>query len=87
MLGIALGRSKDTNGMIFYNPILDSMSVSADFLLDKNLHIGEVFYYLNESTRNVDLDHIFDKYNAPAPGTPSMLLAFFCPEWLNRTKR
>ena len=35
MLGIALGCSKYTNGMIFYNPVLDSMSVSVDFLLDK----------------------------------------------------
>ena len=43
MLEIALGCSKYTNGMIFYNPVLDSMSVSADFLLDKNRHIGEGF--------------------------------------------
>ena len=43
MLGIALGCSKYPNGMIFYNPVLDSMSVSADFLLDKNPHIGELF--------------------------------------------
>ena len=27
MLGIALGDSEYTNGMIFYNPIMDSMSV------------------------------------------------------------
>ena len=40
---IALGGSEYTNGMIFYNPIMDSMSVSADFLLDKNRLIGEVF--------------------------------------------
>ena len=40
MLGIALGRSEYTNGMIFYNPVMDSMSVSADFLLDKNRHVG-----------------------------------------------
>ena len=43
MLGIALSCSKYTNSTIFYNPVLDSMSVSADFLLDKNCHIGEVF--------------------------------------------
>ena len=35
MLGIALGRSEYTNGMIFYNPVLDSMSVSADFYWTK----------------------------------------------------
>ena len=43
MLGIALGCSEYTNGMIFYNPVLDSMSVSANFLLDKTRHIGKVF--------------------------------------------
>ena len=35
MLGIALGHSKYTNGMIFYNPVLDSMSISADFYWTK----------------------------------------------------
>ena len=29
--------------MIFYNPILDSFCTSADFLIDKNRHIGEAF--------------------------------------------
>ena len=43
MLGIALGRSEYTNGMVFYNPILDSFSTSADYLVDKNCHVGEVF--------------------------------------------
>ena len=43
MLGIALDRSKFTNGMIFYNPELDSFCVSADYLIDKQRHIGEVF--------------------------------------------
>ena len=43
MFGIALGCSEYTNGMIVYNPVLDSMSVSTDFLLDKTRHIGEVF--------------------------------------------
>ena len=43
MLGIALGRSEYTNGMIFYNPELDSFCVSADYLIDKNRHIGEAF--------------------------------------------
>ena len=43
LIGIALGRSEFTNGMIFYNPILDSFCTSADFLIDKNLHIGEAF--------------------------------------------
>ena len=43
LLGIALGRSEFTNGMIFYNPIPDSFCTSADFLIDKNRHIGEAF--------------------------------------------
>jgi hypothetical protein len=43
MLGIALGRSEFTNGMIFYNPILDSFSVSADYHLDKTRSIADVF--------------------------------------------
>ncbi len=43
LLGIALGCSEFTNGMIFYNPILDSFCTSADFLIDKNRHIGEAF--------------------------------------------
>ena len=43
MLGIALGRSEFTNGMIFYNPELDSFCVSADYLIDKRRHIGEAF--------------------------------------------
>ena len=43
MLGIALGRSEYTNGMIFYNPIMDSFCTSADYLIDKNRHVGEVF--------------------------------------------
>ena len=42
MLGIARGRSKYTNGMVFY-PIRDSFSTSADYLVDKNRHVGEVF--------------------------------------------
>ena len=36
MLGIALDQSEYINGMIFYNPVLDSMSVFVDSLLDKN---------------------------------------------------
>ena len=43
LFGIVLGRNKYTNGMIFYNPILDSFSVSAVLLIDKNRQIGEVF--------------------------------------------
>ena len=42
MSGIVLGRSEYTNGMTFYNPIMDSFCTSADYLLDKNRHIGEV---------------------------------------------
>ena len=145
MLDIALGRSKYTNGMIFYNFVLDSMSVSTDFLLDKNPHIGEVFCCLrydgglimsvlsdgnstptkfnagnaafiqcqetfdiiditvtmvptsktkkytvqlqNKYTRNANLDHIFDKHNTSAPGTPSTSLAFFRPEWLKQDQK
>ena len=29
--------------MIFYNPTLDSFCTSADYLIDKNRHVGEVF--------------------------------------------
>ena len=43
MLGIAVGRSEHTNGMIFYNPTLDSFSTSADYYLDRNRLIGEEF--------------------------------------------
>ena len=43
MLGIALGRSEYTNGMVFYNPVLDSFCTSADYLLDKGRNIGDVF--------------------------------------------
>ena len=43
MLGIALGRSEYTNGMVFYNPELDSFCTSADYILDKHRMIGEVF--------------------------------------------
>ena len=43
MLGIALGHSEFTNGMIFYNPTLDSFNVSADYKLDKQKQLGEVF--------------------------------------------
>ena len=34
-------------------------------------------YLQNQSTRNVDSDHIFDKYNVPASGTPSIMSVFF----------
>ena len=43
LLGIALGRSEYTNGMIFYNPELDSFCTSADYILDKQRLVGEVF--------------------------------------------
>ena len=46
MLVIALGRSEYTNGMIFYNPIMDSFCTLADFLIDKNRHVSEVFLSL-----------------------------------------
>ena len=41
----------------------------------------------DRSTRNVDQDHIFDEHNAPAPGTPSMSLAFFRPEWMKQDQK
>ena len=43
MLGIALGRSEYTNSMVFYNPIMNSFYTSADYFIDKNCHVGEVF--------------------------------------------
>ena len=43
MLGIALGRSEYTNGTVFYNPLMDNFCTSADYLVDKNCHVGEVF--------------------------------------------
>ena len=43
MLGIALSRSKFTNGMIFYNPTLDSFCTSADYRLDPNASIADYF--------------------------------------------
>ena len=43
LLGIALGRSEFTNGMIFYNPTLDSFCTSADYRLDPHASIAENF--------------------------------------------
>ena len=43
MLSIALGRSEYTNRMVSYNSILDIFSTLADYLVDKNRHVGEVF--------------------------------------------
>ena len=43
MLGIALGRSEYTNGMVFYNPILDIFSTLTDNLVDKNRYVSKVF--------------------------------------------
>ncbi|OEU11655.1 hypothetical protein FRACYDRAFT_244773 [Fragilariopsis cylindrus CCMP1102] len=43
LLGIALGNSEFTNGMVFYNPIMDSFCTSVDYILDKNRLVGEVF--------------------------------------------
>ena len=43
MLGIALGRSEYTNGMVFYNYVLDSFRTLADHLLDQGRNIGDVF--------------------------------------------
>ena len=36
LLGSTLGRSEFTNGMTFYNPILESFCTSVDYLIDKN---------------------------------------------------
>ena len=46
MLEIVLRRSEYTNGMIFYNPVMDSFCTSADYLIDKNRHVGKVFPFL-----------------------------------------
>ena len=43
ILGIALGRSKYTNGVVFYNSELDSFCMSADYILDQHHMIGEIF--------------------------------------------
>ena len=51
MLGIALGRSEYTNGMVFYNPLMDSFCTSANYLVDKNRHVGEVFPSLRYDDR------------------------------------
>ena len=64
MLRIALGCSKYINGMIFYNPVMDSMSVSFDFI-GQNQLIGEGFdclQYGGELTISVLLDD-----NIPPP--------------------
>ena len=145
MLGIAMGCSKYTNGKIFYNTVMDSMIISADFLLDKKQHVGEVFDCLrydgglimsvlldgnttppkfnigdatfiqcqetfdiidvsvtmvptsktkkyavqlwDNSTMNIDPDHIFDENTTPAIGTPSMSLSFFRPKWMKQDQK
>ena len=43
MLGIALGWSEYTNGVVFYNPVLYNLSTSVDYLLDKSKNIGDIF--------------------------------------------
>ena len=43
MLGIELGRSEYTNGMIFYNLILDRFNTSSNYLLGKGKVIGDIF--------------------------------------------
>jgi hypothetical protein len=42
-VGIALGRSNHTNGMIFWDPITQRMNVSADYRLDHDSAIGAHF--------------------------------------------
>ena len=41
----------------------------------------------DKTTRNSDPDHLFDEHNAPAPGAPSMSLAFFRPEWMKQDQK
>ena len=43
LLGIAVGRSEFTNGLVFYNPELDSFCTSADYKLDRSRMLGTVF--------------------------------------------
>ena len=64
MLGIALGRSEYTNGMVFYNPNLDSFSTSADYLIDKNRHVDEVFPPL-QYDGGLTTSVLFEKSDAP----------------------
>ena len=52
MLGITLGRSEYTNGMVFYNPIMDSFCTSADYLINKNCHVGKVFPSLRKMKKS-----------------------------------
>jgi hypothetical protein len=42
-VGIVLGRSNHTNGMIFWDPVTQRMNVSADYKLDPNASIGTHF--------------------------------------------
>ena len=51
MLGTALGRSEYTNGMLFYNPILDNFSTSADYLVNKKTVILKRFSLLSDMMR------------------------------------
>ena len=43
MLGIALGHSEYSNGIVFCNPVLNSFSTLAGYLLDKGRTIGDIF--------------------------------------------
>ena len=43
LLDIALSCSEFTNGMVFYNLILNIFCTSIDYLINKNWHIGETF--------------------------------------------
>jgi hypothetical protein len=42
-VGIAIGRSNHTNGMIFWDPVTQRMNVSADYKLDPTAAIGTQF--------------------------------------------
>jgi hypothetical protein len=42
-VGVVLGRSNHTNGMIFWDPVTQRMNVSADYKLDPSAAIGTHF--------------------------------------------
>ena len=65
MLRITLGCNTYTNSMIFYNPVMDSMSVLADFLFDQRRLIGDVFDCL-QYDRGLTMSILSDG-NTPPP--------------------
>ena len=55
LFGIALGYSEFTNHMVFCNSTRDSFCTSADYLIDKNCHIWNVFPSIRYDGRLVTL--------------------------------